>query len=68
MDGRESLCEWCVHMQEVVTGKGSRFLLCHLAVRDPRFPKYPPQPVRQCSAFEARRPEQQSGRGSEDSP
>jgi hypothetical protein len=32
-------------MREVVTPKGSRFLLCRLSQTDPDYPKYPPQPV-----------------------
>lgn len=44
----QSLCKTCVHVREVVSGKGSRFLLCRLSWRDPQFPKYPPQPVVKC--------------------
>ena len=47
-----SLCEYCSHMKEVVTGKGSRFLLCDKSGTDRRFQKYPPQPVVKCSGFE----------------
>jgi hypothetical protein len=47
-----SLCEFCSHRKEVISGKGSRFLLCQKSFRDFRFPKYPPQPVIQCSGFE----------------
>jgi hypothetical protein len=46
-----SLCEHCGHLREVISGKGSRFLLCQLSRIDPRFPKYPPQPVRRCGGF-----------------
>ena len=56
-----SLCEQCRHMQEVLTGKGSRFLLCRLSQTDRRFPKYPPQPVIQCSGFEKTDAERQQG-------
>ena len=45
----QSLCESCRHLREIVTGKGSRFLMCLLSQTDSRFRKYPPQPVRQCS-------------------
>jgi GNAT superfamily N-acetyltransferase len=38
-------------MQEVLTPKGSRFLLCQLSSRDPAFPKYPPQPVVRCEGY-----------------
>ena len=47
----QSLCETCVSMREVVTPKGSRFLLCQLAQTDPAFPKYPPQPVVRCVGY-----------------
>lgn len=40
-----SLCETCTFMREIVTPKGSRFLLCQLSQTDPKYPKYPPQPV-----------------------
>ena len=46
-----SLCEICALMREVVTPKGSRFLLCQLAKTDPAFPKYPPQPVVRCDGY-----------------
>ena len=49
---RGSLCETCAWMREVVTPKGSRFLLCQLSQTDARFPKYPPQPVIRCDGFE----------------
>jgi hypothetical protein len=48
-----SLCETCAWRREVVTPKGSRFLLCRLSTTDPAFPKYPPQPVVRC---DGRRP------------
>jgi len=41
-----------VHRKEVVTGTGSRFLLCKLSQTDRRFPKYPPQPIVDCPGFE----------------
>ena len=46
-----SLCETCALMREVVTPKGSRFLLCQLSKTDPAFPKYPPQPVVRCAGY-----------------
>ena len=51
---RSSLCERCDHLREVVSGKGSRFLLCQRARVDPRFPKYPPQPVWSCGGYQPR--------------
>ncbi len=46
-----SMCETCSKMCEVVTPKGSRFLLCTQSRTDPRFPKYPPQPVVGCEGY-----------------
>jgi hypothetical protein len=46
-----SLCTTCALMKLIVSGKGSRFLLCTHSQVDPRFPKYPPQPVLQCPAY-----------------
>jgi hypothetical protein len=50
-----SLCQFCSHTREIVSGKGSRFLLCGKAATDRRYPKYPPQPVVQCAGFEQRK-------------
>jgi len=44
----ESLCKSCRHVREVISGTGSKFWLCQIAATDPRFAKYPPQPVVQC--------------------
>jgi hypothetical protein len=52
---QRSRCKSCGHMQEVISGKGSRFLLCRLSQTDPRFPKYPPQPVARCDGYEQQR-------------
>jgi hypothetical protein len=46
-----SLCVECSHVKIVTSEKGSTFYLCQLARTDPRFPKYPPQPVVACSGF-----------------
>jgi hypothetical protein len=54
-----SLCETCAWVREVVTPKGSRFLLCRLSQTDPAYPKYPPQPVVRCEGY--RRKEQAQG-------
>lgn len=48
----QSLCEKCVWMREVVTPKGSRFLLCQLSKTDSAYPKYPPQPVVRCAGYQ----------------
>ncbi len=47
-----SLCSECVHVKIVRSEKGSTFFLCQRARTDPRFTKYPPQPVVVCSGFE----------------
>jgi hypothetical protein len=46
------LCPVCVHVQVVRSARGSLFWRCTLAARDPRFPKYPPQPVVRCLGHE----------------
>ena len=57
-----SLCETCQNVREVVTPKGSRFLLCQLSITDARFPKYPPQPVVRCGGYQ----EKAQSQGEED--
>lgn len=47
-----TLCEDCRHLRNIVSGKGSRFLLCQRALTDKQFAKYPVQPVRGCTGFE----------------
>jgi len=39
-------------MREVVTPKGSRFLLCQLSKTEPAYLKYPPQPVVRCGGYQ----------------
>lgn len=51
-----TLCETCRYCRQIVSGKGSRFLLCERSLAPKNetgreFPKYPPQPVWQCSGF-----------------
>jgi hypothetical protein len=48
---QRSLCSRCRHVALVTTDKGSTFLRCTLADTDPRFPKYPRQPVLACRGF-----------------
>lgn len=50
--GTAGLCPGCAHVRPVRSARGSLFLRCSLAARDPRFPKYPPQPVVRCSGHE----------------
>ena len=46
------LCDDCRWAREIVSGRGSVFLLCEQHQRNPRFPKYPPLPVLACAAHE----------------
>jgi hypothetical protein len=48
------LCAGCRHANLVVTGRGSRFVLCERSRTDPRFPRYPTLPVISCTGFELR--------------
>jgi len=52
--GYGGLCPSCQHLKVVTSGKGSTFILCRRATDDPRYPKYPPQPVMRCAGHEAR--------------
>lgn len=45
------LCAGCRNRRWTSNRRGSSFLLCALAKADPRFPKYPPLPVRSCAGF-----------------
>ena len=54
-----SLCETCALMREVVTPRGSRFLLCQVSQTVPSYPKYPAQPVVRCDGY--RKEEQTQG-------
>jgi hypothetical protein len=51
-----SLCETCDFMLEIVTPKGSRFVLCRLSQPKSNFLKYPPQPVVRCSGYQRKDP------------
>ena len=46
------LCPRCRHVRPIVSERGSTFLRCMKQRSDPRFPKYPPQPVLACPGFE----------------
>jgi hypothetical protein len=45
------LCATCTHAQVVTSSRGSRFLLCRLSTIDPRYPRYPALPVRECTGY-----------------
>jgi hypothetical protein len=51
-----SLCETCASMREIITPKGSRFLLCQLSQTSSDYPKYPPQPVVVCDGYQKTEP------------
>ena len=51
---RKGLCERCAFVREIVTPKGSRFLLCQLSQTDAAYPKYPSQPVILCRGYRAK--------------
>jgi hypothetical protein len=44
-----SLCATCGEMRRVDSAKGSVFLMCKRADTDPRYAKYPPQPIARCA-------------------
>lgn len=48
-----SLCERCKHVRRIESARGSVFFLCMRATEDPRYSKYPPQPVVACRGFES---------------
>jgi ribosome-associated protein len=48
----QTLCGTCFHAREIISGTGSRFLLCQKSQEDRRYPKYPPQSVFRCDGFE----------------
>lgn len=46
------LCGACRHAREIVSGKGSRFVLCERSQTDAAFPRYPRLPVIACTGYE----------------
>jgi hypothetical protein len=60
---KQSLCEACTWMREIVTPKGSRFLLCQLSQTYRGYPKYPAQPVVRCDGYQEREKEESRRRG-----
>jgi hypothetical protein len=45
------LCGTCLHLRLQASAR-SVFVRCGLAEQDPRFPRYPPLPVRSCAGFQ----------------
>ncbi|GAC1323806.1 MAG: hypothetical protein NVSMB25_20610 [Thermoleophilaceae bacterium] len=48
------LCNLCEHQRVIRNTRGSSFSLCERSRTDPRFPRYPRLPVRDCSGYEPR--------------
>jgi hypothetical protein len=51
---KAGLCDSCRHQKIVKSGRGSEFSMCLRSKTDPRFPKYPRLPVRECAGYERR--------------
>ena len=49
---RVGLCFMCQHMRPVRTDRGSLFYQCQRSATDPKYPKYPSLPVRQCPGYQ----------------
>ncbi len=47
-----NLCDRCNYRRAIISGTGSRFVLCLLSQKDKRFSKYPRQPMLNCSGFQ----------------
>lgn len=46
------LCPICAYVRVLSSDRGSTFYLCQRSKDDPRYPRYPPQPVWVCAGFE----------------
>ena len=58
-----SLCRSCESCREIVSGKGSKFFLCEHGLKNSAWPKYPPQPLFQCSLYQKAQPKPQADGG-----
>jgi hypothetical protein len=47
------LCAGCRHASRQGNARGSEFWRCLRAETDPRFPRYPRLPVRECRGYES---------------
>jgi len=45
------LCPRCAWVRVLTSDRGATFLLCCLSKQDPRFARYPPQPMLACAGF-----------------
>jgi hypothetical protein len=52
-EAARGLCATCLFGQVIRSDRGSEFLMCLRSKTDPRFPRYPPLPVRACRGYEA---------------
>ncbi|HTU26384.1 MAG TPA: hypothetical protein VMF30_13345 [Pirellulales bacterium] len=50
----KNLCDSCGWMREIVTPRGSRFLLCQLSSTNSALPRYPRQPMLRCEYHQTR--------------
>ncbi len=48
---RAGLCGDCLFARIVESARGSTFWRCARSETEPRFPKYPPLPVRECAGY-----------------
>jgi hypothetical protein len=46
------LCRDCRYSKRIESDRGSVFFRCDLSLQDPRFPKYPRLPVRECNGYQ----------------
>ena len=53
------LCGSCRHALLRPTRRGTTYLRCALAATDPRFPRYPRLPVRECAGYRRAGPERE---------
>jgi hypothetical protein len=51
-DPAAGLCAACRHAKTILSSRDGSFLRCGLSDRDPRFPRYPYQPVWTCAGHE----------------
>jgi hypothetical protein len=54
VDSGVGLCSCCEHEVLTRSAKGALFRRCGLALRDPRYPKYPRLPVWSCAGWKVR--------------
>ena len=53
----DGLCPHCRYVMFKQNDRGSAFLLCTRSAGDPRYPKFPPQPVARCDGYQLRLPD-----------